>query len=135
MITCTWGCLNELLETQKLDKFYCSNFKLDKTWARLFVFRQTLNLIKLEIFGPKLGKLISKLELKLEKWMKLELDICSNSKFWSFDETRIWWKVSSFKHYFLPLWSKTGVYPAHWTLFSMNSKLIENEHKNTILFS
>ena len=35
----------------------------------------------LEIFGPKLGKLVSKLELKLEKWKKLELAMRSNSKF------------------------------------------------------
>ena len=35
----------------------------------------------LEIFGPKLGKLVSKLELKLEKWKKLELNMRSNSKF------------------------------------------------------
>ena len=37
----------------------------------------------LEIFGPKLGKLVSRLELKLEKWKKHELTMCSNSKFWS----------------------------------------------------
>ena len=47
-----------------------------------------------EIFGPKLGKLISKLELKLEKWKKHELTMCSNSKFWSsmklkFDESEL----------------------------------------------
>ena len=42
------------------------------------------NLIKLEIlekFGPKLGKFVSKLELKLEKWKKLELALCLKTKF------------------------------------------------------
>ena len=34
-----------------------------------------------EIFGPKLGKTVSKLELKLKKWKKLELAMYSNSKF------------------------------------------------------
>ena len=63
-------CLNELLETQKLDEFKHSNFKLDQTQARSFVFKANSNSIKLEILqilGPKLGKLASKLELKLEK--------------------------------------------------------------------
>ena len=40
-----------------------------------------MNLKTLEIFEPKIGKLISKLEHKLKKWMKLEFDVCSNSKF------------------------------------------------------
>ena len=35
----------------------------------------------LETFGPKLGKLVSKLKLKLKKLKKLELAMCSNSKF------------------------------------------------------
>ena len=35
----------------------------------------------LETFGPKLGKLVSKLKLKLKKLKKLELVMCSNSKF------------------------------------------------------
>ena len=42
-----------------------------------------LELKKLEILGifrPKLGKLVSKLVLKLEKWKILELAIYSNSK-------------------------------------------------------
>ena len=41
--------------------------------------KANLNSIKreiLEIFGPKLEKLVSKLEIKLEKWKKLELAMC-----------------------------------------------------------
>ena len=48
------------------------------------------NLITLEIlkrFVQNLGKLISKLELKLEKWNKLELAMCSNLKDLKLDET------------------------------------------------
>ena len=48
------------------------------------MFKAKSNLIKLEIleiFGPKLEKLVSKLELKLEKWKNLELDMCSSSNF------------------------------------------------------
>ena len=33
----------------------------------------------LELFHPKLDKLVSKLKLKLEKYIFLELVICSNS--------------------------------------------------------
>ena len=78
--------LNELLETQKLDEFKLSNFKLDQTHARWFVFKENSNsmiLEILEIFRPTLEKLVSKLQLKLEKRKKLELTMCSNSKFWS----------------------------------------------------
>ena len=32
----------------------------------------------LEILGPKLKKLVSKLKLELKIWKKLELDMCSN---------------------------------------------------------
>ena len=35
----------------------------------------------LEIFEPKLGKLVFKLKLKLEKFIFLELDMCSKMKF------------------------------------------------------
>ena len=35
----------------------------------------------LEIFEPKLGKLVAKLKLKLEKFILLELDIRSSSRF------------------------------------------------------
>ena len=49
------------------------------------MFYANSNMIKLEIleeFKPKLGKPDSKLELlKLEKLKKLELALCSNSKF------------------------------------------------------
>ena len=72
------------VETQKLDKFKHSNFKLDQTLAQKFVFKENSNSIKLEIlelFGTKPGKLVSKLELKLKKWNILELVACSNSKF------------------------------------------------------
>ena len=41
----------------------------------------TVKLETLEKFQPKLGKHISKLELKLEKWKKLELPMHSNLKF------------------------------------------------------
>ena len=34
----------------------------------------------LKKFGPKLGKFVSRLKLKLETWKKLELIICLNSK-------------------------------------------------------
>ena len=34
-----------------------------------------------EVFETKLGRLVSKLKLKLEKSIYLELDICSNSNF------------------------------------------------------
>ena len=36
---------------------------------------------KFDIFGPKLGKIVSKLKLKLKIWKKFELVMCSNSKF------------------------------------------------------
>ena len=78
--------LNELLETRKLDEFNLSNFKLDQTQARWFVFKENSNSIILEIleiFRPTLEKLVSKLQLELEKRKKLELTMCSNSKFWS----------------------------------------------------
>ena len=45
------------------------------------MFKANLNAIRLEKFKPKLGKLVSKLELKLEKWKKLELVKYLNSKF------------------------------------------------------
>ena len=48
------------------------------------MFQANSNSIKLEILKtirPKLGKLVSKFELKLEKWKKMELAMCSNSKF------------------------------------------------------
>ena len=48
------------------------------------LFKGNLNSIKFEIFiifRPKIGKLVSKLELKLKKWNILELVACSNSKF------------------------------------------------------
>ena len=35
------------------------------------------------MFKPKLSKLISKLKLKLEKFIFTELNMCSNSKFTS----------------------------------------------------
>ena len=50
----------------------------------MFVFLRNSNSIKLkilDIFEPKLGKLISKLKLKLEKLIFLELDMHSNAKF------------------------------------------------------
>ena len=75
--------LNKLLENKKLDKFYCSNFKLDITQVRCFVFMRNSNLIKLETLvtlEPKLSKLASKLKLNLQKFIFLELDTCSNSK-------------------------------------------------------
>ena len=59
-------CLNEHLETQKFD-----------------CLRNT-NLIKfeiLEISVPKLGKLLSKLKFKHEKFIFFEFDKCLNSKF------------------------------------------------------
>ena len=67
------------------------------------MFQANSNLIKLEIlemFGQKLGELVSKLKLKLTKWKIIEIDVCSNLKFWSsmkleFDEKYL----SSFKHY------------------------------------
>ena len=61
--------VSALLQTPKLDEFKHSNFKFDQTPARCFVFKANLNSIKfeiLEIFAPKLGKLVSKLEPKLE---------------------------------------------------------------------
>ena len=42
-----------------------------------------MKLAILKIFGSKLGKLVPKLKLKLEKCKKLELVMCSNSKFLS----------------------------------------------------
>ena len=50
------------------------------------MFQANLNSINLKIlerFGQKLGKLVSKLKLKLTKWKILELDVCSKLKFWS----------------------------------------------------
>ena len=47
------------------------------------VFKANLNPTKLEIlkqFGPKLGKFVSRLKLKLETWKKHELVMCWNSK-------------------------------------------------------
>ena len=87
---------------RNLDEFKHSNFKFDQTQVWLFVLMANLNLIKLEIreiFRTKLGKLVSKLELELKKWKKLELNMCSNSKFWSsmklkFDEK---WACSTTK--------------------------------------
>ena len=63
-------------------------FKIDQTGARSFVFEINSNSIKVEITtwnirDKTLGKLVSKLELKLEKWKKLELAMYFNSKFWS----------------------------------------------------
>ena len=75
--------MNELLENRKPDKFKHSNCKLNQTPAGRFVFKVNSNSIKLEIleiFRLKHGKLVSKLELKIEKWKNLELAMCSNSK-------------------------------------------------------
>ena len=47
------------------------------------MFKANLKSIELEIFDkfqPKLGKIVSKLGLKLEKWKKLELAMYLNSK-------------------------------------------------------
>ena len=74
--------MNELLETRTLDEFFGSNFKLDE--IRRFVFVRNSNLMKFEIlkiFEPKLSKLVFKLNLKLEKLIFIELDMCSDSKF------------------------------------------------------
>ena len=49
------------------------------------MFLRNLNSIKIEIllemFEPKLGKLVSKLKFKLEKFIFLKLDMSSNSKY------------------------------------------------------
>ena len=48
------------------------------------MFKANSNSVKLEIVEillPKLGKIVSKLELKLEKWKKLELALCLKTKF------------------------------------------------------
>ena len=82
--------LSKLLEIRTFDVFYCSNFKFD-VQVRWFVFLRNLNSIKLEIiemFEPKLCKFVSKFKLKLEKYIFLELVMCSNSKlqfWWIFD--------------------------------------------------
>ena len=41
-------------------------FKANSNWITLEI---------LKMFGPKLGKLVSKLEVELKKWKKLELDV------------------------------------------------------------
>ena len=71
----------------------------------LLVFLRNSNLIKLEVFEklePKFGKLIWKINLKLEKFIFCELVICLNSKFSSsmkleFDE--IWTRSSTRKQH------------------------------------
>ena len=49
------------------------------------MFLRNLNSIKIEIllemFEPKLGKLVSKLKFKLKKFIFLKLDMSSNSKY------------------------------------------------------
>ena len=42
-----------------------------------------MKLETVRIFWPKLGELVPKLKLKLEKFKNLELNKCLNSKFWS----------------------------------------------------
>ena len=57
---------------------------LDKIRRSIIFMKANLCLMKLktlEIFEPKIGKLISKLDHKFKKWMNLVLDVCSNSKF------------------------------------------------------
>ena len=41
-------------------------------------FLKNSNSIKLKIFEPKLGKLVSKLKLKLQKLIFIKLDMCLN---------------------------------------------------------
>ena len=47
------------------------------------MFKGNSNSIKVEILGPNLDKIAIKLESKLEKRMILNIDVYSNSKFWS----------------------------------------------------
>ena len=81
--------MNKLLKISKLYEIHHSNFKLDEFRVQMFVFLRNTNLIKLEIlkiFEPKLGKLVSKLKLKLKKFIFLKLDMCLNSKIFKLDE-------------------------------------------------
>ena len=67
-----------------MDKFYNSNFKLVEIRVGWFVILKNSKLIRIEtfeMFELKLGKLVSKLKLKLEKFVFLKLDMCSKSKF------------------------------------------------------
>ena len=66
--------MNELLETKKLDKVLLLKFLKNSS---------SIKLERFELFKPKLSKLISKLKLKLEKFIFTELNMGSNSKFTS----------------------------------------------------
>ena len=66
-------CLNELLETLNLNKFYNSYFNLNEVQAPWFVLLRNSNSTKLEILEilePKLGKLLLKLKKKKKKKKK-----------------------------------------------------------------
>ena len=43
----------------------------------------------LKAFGPKHGKRVYKLEIQIEKLIKLELDVCLNLKFWNSTKLKI----------------------------------------------
>ena len=119
--------LNELLETRKLDEFNLSNFKLNQTHARWFVFKENSNSIileVLEIFRPTLEKLVSKLQLKLEKRKKLELTMCSNSKFWSFMKLQLdekWVRSTTSKQMIM---TQMSYLPIFSTIYSGKMKLM-----------
>ena len=68
----------------KLDEFCYSNSKLYEIRVQWIVILRNSSSIKreiFEVFETKLCKLVSKLKLKLEKLIFLELDMCSNSNF------------------------------------------------------
>ena len=90
-----WSCLatqNKLVDCQILVTpvksilwrwVYYSNFKLDVIWVRWVVILRNSNSIKLVIlekFKPKLGKLVTKFKLKLERLVFLKLDRCFELK-------------------------------------------------------
>ena len=91
--------LNELLQTQKLDKFNYSNFKVGVQWLVFLWNSNSIKLEILEIFQPKLSKFLSKLMLKLEKFIYLNLNMCLNSNILNSMKLEFEKKMSSFKHY------------------------------------
>ena len=94
-------------------KFYSPSFSSQilssiKLEINDLCFRATqtqLNLKFLRILRPKLGKLVRKLELQLKKWMRLKLDGCNNSKFWSLPKLE-----------FNEKWARS-IFQAFWFLF------------------
>ena len=84
--------------------------------------------------GQKHRKLVSKLELKLEKWKKLQFVMCSNSKFWSlkkleFDEK--WDRSSTIKY----CGGRKFLCRLCLSLFLVKKKILKGHHQKYTSFA